>query len=339
MRYAGEDEALDSNIDENGKTEAVSLALTVDADGNLEGETNLTIDAGFVSLVNLGDYVWIDSNKNGIQDESESGLNGVTVNLYKLETAVGSGELPKVLDGLEPYATQITATNNETGKGGYYCFTDLPKGQYVVEFDITDAKAGGYTEYYSFTKEHAGSEGADSDAEYSRNGSSTVMYTDVIGLYEDDMTWDAGVTVYSALGGYVFDDQDYNNTQSIGISLPGTVVELYQVGEDGTREEEPLRTVTVGEDGTYLFDRLDEGRYQIHFRYPENYISVEAGVGDAEHDSETVYFDDDTMNGGFTEIIDLPADTADLTHDAGAYLVSSIGDYVWVDADRDGIQG
>ena len=31
-------------------------------------------------------------------------------------------------------------------------------------------------------------------------------------------------------------------------------------------------------------------------------------------------------------------DTADLTHDAGAYLLSAIGDYVWVDADRDGIQ-
>lgn len=340
IRYAGGDEALDSNIDENGSTEPVTLALTEDGDGNLYGETNLTIDAGFVSLVNLGDYVWIDANKNGIQDESESGLNGVTVNLYKLESDVSADELENVLDGMKPYRTQITASNEETGKDGYYCFTDLPKGLYVVEFDITDTKNSGYTEDYFFTKANAGSEGADSDAQYSRGGSDTVMYTEVIELYEDDMTWDAGVTVYSAIGGFVFDDQDYDDTQSIYIPLPGTEVELYAVEQDGTRAEEPLATAVVGDDGTYLFDKLDAGRYQLRFKYPENYISVEAGVGDYEHDSEVEYFDvdDDSRNSGYTEIIDLPADTADLTHDAGAYLLSSIGDYVWYDSNENGIQ-
>lgn len=331
-RYAGDDTALDSNIDENGQTEAVSLALTMDGEGNLVGETNLTIDAGFVSLVSLGDYVWIDSNKNGIQDESETGLNGVTVNLYRLESAEDS------LDGLEPYATQITATNDASGTDGYYCFTGLPKGLYVVEFDMDGVKTGGYTASYAFTTAEAGSFGADSDAKHSQDGSGTVMYTDVIDLQADNMTIDAGVTVYSALGGFVFDDQDYDNTQSVYLPLPGTQVELYTVGDDGTVSEEPIATTVVGEDGTYLFDRLDAGRYRIYFRYPENYISVEAGVGDAEHDSEVAYFDDETLNGGFTDIIELPADTADLTHDAGAYLLSSIGDYVWVDADQDGLQ-
>lgn len=330
-RYAIEDTALDSNINDAGETEPISLALTMDEDGTLTGEENMTIDAGFVSLVNLGDYVWIDSNKNGIQDESESGLNGVTVNLYRLESADDS------IEGMTPYRTQITAHDDASGRDGYYCFTDLPKGLYIVEFDISDAITTGYTETYSFTKANAGSSGADSDAKYS-NGSSSVMYTDVIKLYADDMTWDAGVTVYSALGGFVFDDQDYDNTQSIYIPLPGTIVDLYTVGDDGAMSDEPIASTVVGEDGRYLFDRLEAGRYRIHFQYPENYISVEAGVGDALHDSEVAYFDDDTLNGGYTDIIELPADTADLTHDAGAYLLSAIGDYVWVDADRDGIQ-
>lgn len=330
-RYAIEDTALDSNINDAGETEPISLALTMDEDGTLTGEENMTIDAGFVSLVNLGDYVWIDSNKNGIQDESESGLNGVTVNLYRLESADDS------IEGMTPYRTQITAHDDASGRDGYYCFTDLPKGLYIVEFDISDAITTGYTETYSFTKANAGSSGADSDAKYS-NGSSSVMYTDVIKLYADDMTWDAGVTVYSALGGFVFDDQDYDNTQSIYIPLPGTIVDLYTVGDDGAMSDEPIASTVVGEDGRYLFDRLEAGRYRIHFQYPENYISVKAGVGDALHDSEVAYFDDDTLNGGYTDIIELPADTADLTHDAGAYLLSAIGDYVWVDADRDGIQ-
>ena len=127
-------------------------------------------------------------------------------------------------------------------------------------------------------------------AKYMKDNQNDVMYTDIIHLTEDDMTWDAGVTVYSALGGFVFDDQDYNDTQSIptevneettanGIPLPGTVVTLYKVNEDGTIERRPVAQQTVGEDGRYLFDKLDAGRYRVHFDYPDSYIGVEEGVG------------------------------------------------------------
>ena len=30
---------------------------------------------------NLGDYVWEDTNKNGVQDKDEKGISGVTVTL------------------------------------------------------------------------------------------------------------------------------------------------------------------------------------------------------------------------------------------------------------------
>ena len=71
--------------------------------------------------------------------------------------------------------------------------------------------------------------------------------------------------------------------------MPGTIVDLYTVGDDGSMSDEPIASTVVGEDGRYLFDRLEAGRYRIHFQYPENYISVEAGVGDALHDSEVAY--------------------------------------------------
>lgn len=342
IREAGENRAVDSNINEFGVTDPITLALTVNADGKLEGEINPTIDAGYVKLVNLGDYVWIDYNNNGVQDESEIGLNGATVNLYKLESTEDT------IEGKTPYRTQLTQTKD--GHDGYYLFSDLPKGYYVVEFDISTAeKDGGYTTKYAFTANDAGSDGADSDAAFVRDENDQVMYTEVIHLTEDDMTWDAGVTVYSALGGFVFDDQDYNDTQSIptevneettanGIPLPGTVVTLYKVNEDGSMDPEPVGQQTVGEDGRYFFDKLDAGRYKVHFDYPDNYIGVKEGVGDYLHDSETKFFDESSLNSGFTDIIELPPDTADLTHDAGAYLTSSIGDYVWEDLDRDGIQ-
>lgn len=359
IREAGNDRAVDSNInaegwagatfvevEENGQKQMVAvpivLALTLDENGDLQGEVNPTIDAGYVKLVNLGDYVWVDYNKNGVQDESEPGVNGATVNLYKLESAEDT------IIGKDPYKTQLTDTKD--GHDGYYCFTDLPKGYYVVEFDITTVdKQTGYTEKYAFTVNDAGSNGADSDAKFEKNDNDQIMYTEVIHLTEDDMTWDAGLTVYSALGGFVFDDQDYNDTQSIptevdeettanGIPLKGTVVTLYEVREDGSMNPVPIGQQTVGEDGRYFFDYLEAGRYKVHFDYPDEYIGVKDGVGDYLHDSETEFFDDSTLNSGFTDIIELPVDTADLTHDAGAYLLSSIGDYVWEDIDRDGIQ-
>ena len=47
------------------------------------GETDLTWDAGLWGpLAGLGNYVWYDRNKNGLQDEAASdGINGITVNL------------------------------------------------------------------------------------------------------------------------------------------------------------------------------------------------------------------------------------------------------------------
>jgi hypothetical protein len=67
----------------------------------------------------LGDYVWVDSNGNGIQDDGvASGLNGVTVNLFdSLNNLVG---------------TTITANNGT--QPGYYLFKNLVPGDYHVQF-------------------------------------------------------------------------------------------------------------------------------------------------------------------------------------------------------------
>ena len=57
------------------------------------------------------------------------------------------------------------------------------------------------------------------------------MRTDVITLdyQQTDLTWDAGLVYYSALGGYAYDDRNYNDVQDLGIPLTGTKVSLYRV--------------------------------------------------------------------------------------------------------------
>ena len=52
-------------------------------DGDNDDNTNLTIDFGLYSFMCLGDYVWLDKNNDGIQEEGENGIEGITVELVK----------------------------------------------------------------------------------------------------------------------------------------------------------------------------------------------------------------------------------------------------------------
>jgi uncharacterized repeat protein (TIGR01451 family) len=82
------------------------------------------------TLVQIGDFVFDDLNKNGIQDDGPgSGLPGVTVRLYR-----GDGS--------------FTGQTRVTDADGRYEFDNLPPGDYFVEFeeppgyDFTQPKSG-----------------------------------------------------------------------------------------------------------------------------------------------------------------------------------------------------
>ncbi|MDQ7116470.1 SdrD B-like domain-containing protein, partial [Staphylococcus simulans] len=83
---------------------------------------------------NLGDYVWEDSNKDGIQNSNEAGIAGVTVTLTK------------------PDGTTETAVTDAEGK---YNFADLANGEYTVKFTAPEG--------YTATKVNAGDQALDSN--------------------------------------------------------------------------------------------------------------------------------------------------------------------------------
>ncbi len=84
---------------------------------------NPTIDAGIVPVGSIGDYVWFDTDMDGEQDETEEGVNDVTVELYKWNETTEEFELEE---------TTVTVTN--AGKDGYYNFPNLRTGRYKVKF-------------------------------------------------------------------------------------------------------------------------------------------------------------------------------------------------------------
>ena len=123
-------------------------------------------DEAVVSLTppaRLGDYVWLDTDRDGQQDAGEPGISGVTV---------------KLLDSTGTTVLQTTTTDGS----GLYGFTTAP-GTYVVQF-FTPAGA-----YDKFTTANVGSDVTDSDA--NPTSGKTGPITLVSG--QTDLTNDAGL--------------------------------------------------------------------------------------------------------------------------------------------------
>ncbi|HEU5149546.1 MAG TPA: SdrD B-like domain-containing protein [Iamia sp.] len=229
----GGDDAADSDASA-GRSPVTTLAA---------GEEDLTIDAGFYTLVSLGDRVWEDVDGDGTQDAGEPGVEGVTVTLYG------------------PDGTTVIDTTT-TGPDGEYLFEDLTPGTYVVGFAptgdalLTVANAGG-------------DDAADSDADPATGRTGPIAL--VSG--EDDLTVDAGVYTAAALGDRVWFDLDGDGVQDAGEpGASGVTVELLS----GTTV---VDTTTTGTDGLYLFTDLAPGTYTVRFTAPAGTALTAAGQG------------------------------------------------------------
>ncbi|MBN8826022.1 MAG: DUF11 domain-containing protein [Spirosoma sp.] len=159
--YSGTDRTKDSNADLiTGKTESVTLAPS---------EFNRTLDAGYIgpespaNIAGLGNFVWLDSDKDGIQGIGEPGIKDVNVTLY-LNGAVS--------------ATMVTNAS------GFYSFTGLTPGSsnsYTVGFTTPTG--------YTATTPYSGNDRT-KDSNVSPNTGKTEAVTLTAGEYNP--TLDAG---------------------------------------------------------------------------------------------------------------------------------------------------
>ena len=130
----------DKDIDETnplvvptGQTKDTEPTNTATSPTDNDASAPVTTD----SLVSIGDYVWTDVNRDGVQDGDEPGVPNVLVKLFEK-------------DGTTPVQT---ATTNAQG---YYAFKDLqPGAEYRVEFVKPDGS--------SFTLRNEGDDKTDSD--------------------------------------------------------------------------------------------------------------------------------------------------------------------------------
>lgn len=132
------------------------------ADGKIDNFRLSSIETS--ALSSIGDWVWEDTDGNGIQNEGESGIEGVTVNLYKF------GE-----------ANVLMST--ETDSSGLYLFDELEPGEYQVEFALPDG-------YAISPKDQGGDDTKDSDVDPNSEridliqGLGGINYTLDAGMYQ-----------------------------------------------------------------------------------------------------------------------------------------------------------
>ncbi|MDZ8170843.1 SdrD B-like domain-containing protein [Microbacterium xanthum] len=330
---AGDDTAADSS-----DWTAESTELTE------PGDRDPTLDFGFVDLTYaIGDVVWIDENRDGVQDDTELPLEGVTVTLLDADGDPVAGVDPAV-----------------TGADGRYIFDELVAGEYRVQFTLTAEQSL----IYGFTAADvdAGATGADSDAAVATgvtgvisldadNAELTSSYTDQAFTATEgiDPTWDAGVVRKKvAVSDYVWLDVDGDGIQGSSPDekpLPGVVLVI--TGPNGKAvtdlDGEPVGPQVTDEDGLYLFDNLpalpagESYTVTIDRDAPSTVEALRelrptpAGEGDdPTRDSN----DWSAVSGDLVE-----NGAIDPTLDFGFMPRSyAIGDIVWIDENRDGVQ-
>ncbi len=298
-----------------------------------DGNSNLTVDFGFVPSYRLGDTVWFDPNNNGVQDAGEPGIAGVDVQL------------------LNAADNSVVATTT-TDSSGEYIFEDLDAGEYVVAISSVNQPA---LDGLSSSDGNGTAPDPDDDVDLDDNGDPaagfasisapvTIGGTEPAGEVTEDGTWvdslsnltvDFGFTGDLRLGSTVWLDSNGDGDQDGNEpGIAGVEVQLWSVDAAGNPDQ-LIGTTTTDNDGNYVFENLAADDYIVAI--PESNQDAGApleGIGSTSGNGVAPDPDDDTDlddNGdsaaGFASI------SAPVTLSAGDEPTGEAVEGGWVDAD------
>ena len=234
----------------------------------------------------IGDFVWDDTNRNGIQDAGEPGLANVHLQLY-YKTSGGS---------LSPLGDAYTGAN------GLYKFINLAAGTpfrvriyrpdgYVFtasDADFNDAKdsdagAEGSTaayEWFWFVTLSPGQQLLSRDAGFHTTGNTptpTPTATPATATPTPTVTPTATVTPTppsggASLGDFVWNDANHNGIQDGGENgIANVHLQLYIKNSSGTLS--PVSDAYTDGNGLYTFANLAPGeQYRVRVYRPNGYV-------------------------------------------------------------------
>ena len=136
-----------------------------------------------------------------------------------------------------------------------------------------------------------------------------------------------GIVRYTAIGGSVWIDR-------------GDAVETLAGAEIRLLDEEGkvLETQTTGGNGDYLFTKLMPGTYSLEASMPEGCVIIEPGDRRLDGNQISVITRATNRNGS-SDPIELLMGEDQRKLNIGCVLPGRIGDFCWLDLDKDGLQG
>lgn len=302
-----------------------------DGIGSLAAEpVKVGLSLGACPAASLGDFVWVDTNHDGIQNDGPTGLNNVRVELW----SPGADGIQNTNDDV-PLASTITS-NSPTSTAGWYRFPGLAPGSYYTKVIPPPT--------FILTLQGATTDANDSDG----NPATGMTRVVTLAANEDNPNLDFGLfaTQKAALGDYVWFDRNSNGIQdeSPFDGVNGVTVRLFVDDGNGVPSAGDLQVATTvtaddvyARPGYYLFDGLIPGLpYYVQFIRPaaaNAFTSRDAG-GDDTVDSDASLVD------GTSQIVTLAPSEVNRTVDAGLTVTGgtlSLGNQVWRDTNNNGI--
>jgi SdrD B-like domain/Secretion system C-terminal sorting domain len=330
----------------------------IDNDGIISGnnviaifntnDNNHSFDFGFKQLASLGDKVWLDegagggTRNNGLQDGTEPGVAGVGVNLYQ-----------NGADGLPNTADDVIVASTITDAFGMYMFENL------TPTDQTSAATIAATSYfirvsppanYSPTVQTNTTDDNSTTAPSTTGSDVNVLgqsYGINLSAGENNPNIDAGLifkpqAIPNSIGDKVWFDADGDGINDGGATEPGVAgvtVTLYKETSAGSGVFEVYMTTTTDATGNYLFNNVPAGtNFQVGFGAPAGTVLTTGGTLDIANGSTNS--DPSPTTGRTTTFSSGAAGTQITGVDAGLRndAKGAIGDFVWNDLDRDGLQ-
>ena len=248
--FKGKDIGLALNSENNSLS--FTGTFTRNFSGNAKGTLGV-VPPKTVCTGAIGDWVFLDKNRNGIQDAGDTGINGIPV---------------KLTDEMGQVWETTTANGGPGSLDGYYQFAGLCAGRYTVEVDESKLPPG----YYP-TAVGIGSAATDS------NGSPA--FTTLPADNSTDQTIDFGYQspCTGAIGDLVWDDRDRDGIQDVGEpGIAGVKVKL--ITSTGTVE------TTTGADGKYEFPGLCADQYRVEYELPTGFVASPTNQTTPDLDSD-----------------------------------------------------
>ncbi len=258
-----------------------------------QGVTGMNNNFGEIKDSSLSGHVWEDNNNNGFRDPGEAGIAGTAI------TLTGSDDQGTV--------NRTTTTDADGG----YSFDNLRPGNYTIR----ETQPTGFLD----GKDNVGIP-------------SGILGNDQISNINlpqgvDGINHDFGELEPSSLSGRVWvDDNDNGNLDAGESPIAGVLISLTGTDDLGNVVN---RTMTTDSTGSYRFDNLRPGTYNLAETQPPEFLDGKDSVGTAGGSVTNDRINNIVLEGGVDGI----------NNDFGELRPASLSGFVYRDSNDDGIRG